>query len=70
MKKISVLQIADKNWQEQYEIPSNIKWTYVKPEDVISLLPEDIGILNKRDESDTGKNKDKKQNKNAVKPFE
>ena len=70
MKKISVLQIADKNWQEQYEIPSNIQWTYVKPEDVVSLLPEDIGILNKRDESDTGKNKNKKQNKNAVKPFE
>jgi len=29
MKKISVLQIADENWQEQYEIPSNIKWTFI-----------------------------------------
>ena len=52
MKKISVLQIADENWQEQYEIPSNIKWTFVKPEDIVSLLPEDIGILNREVEAE------------------
>ena len=47
MNKISVLQIANENWQNQYEIPSNIAWTFVKPEDIMSLLPEDIGILKK-----------------------
>ena len=47
MNKISVLQIANENWQHQYEIPSNIAWTFVKPEDIMSLLPEDIGILKK-----------------------
>ena len=47
MNRISVLQIANENWQHQYEIPSNIAWTFVKPEDIMSLLPEDIGILKK-----------------------
>ena len=63
MKKISVLQIADENWQEQYEIPSNIKWTFVKPEDIVSLLPEDIGILNREVEAENGKKKKKKVDK-------
>ena len=68
MKKISVLQIADENWQEQYEIPSNIKWTFVKPEDIVSLLPEDIGILNREaeTEAENGK-KNKKKKRKAVK---
>ena len=59
MKKISVLQIADENWQEQYEIPSNIKWTFVKPEDIVSLLPEDIGILNREAKAENGKKEEK-----------
>ena len=45
MREISVLQIADENWQEQYDIPSNIRWTFVKPEDIVSLLPTDIEML-------------------------
>ena len=61
MKKISVLQIADENWQEQYEIPSNIKWTFVKPEDIVSLLPEDIGILNREAEAENGKKRRRKK---------
>lgn len=61
MKKISVLQIADENWQEQYEIPSNIKWTFVKPEDIVSLLPEDIGILNREAEAEDGKKRRRKK---------
>lgn len=47
MKKISVLQIADTNWQEQYIIPDNLEWTFVTPQDVMSLLPEDVGIAEK-----------------------
>ncbi|WP_050792360.1 hypothetical protein [Streptococcus sp. oral taxon 056] len=49
MKKISVLQIADTNWQEQYIIPDNLEWTFVTPQDVMSLLPEDVGIAEEED---------------------
>ena len=45
MREISVLQIADENWQEQYDIPSNIRWRFVKPEDMASLVPTDIEML-------------------------
>ena len=45
MREISVLQIADENWQEQYDIPSNIRWTFVKPENMVSLVPTDIEML-------------------------
>ena len=38
MREISVLQIADENWQEQYDIPSNIRWRFVKPEDDLILV--------------------------------
>ena len=50
MREISVLQIADENWQEQYDIPSNIRWTFVKPEDIVSLLPTDIEMLSRNRE--------------------
>ena len=45
MREISVLQIADENWQEQYGIPSNIRWTFVKPEGMVSFVPTDIEML-------------------------
>ena len=50
MREISVLQIADENWHEQYDIPSNIRWTFVKPEDIVSLLPTDIEMLSRSKE--------------------
>ncbi|MGT2799031.1 accessory Sec system protein Asp2 [Streptococcus marmotae] len=54
-KKIRLLQIGHHNWQDEAEIPENIDWIYLQPQEILSFLQAENKKLEARYQKEKAK---------------